>query len=284
MSPDVVSVTLRAAGFVALLQAVGIVIFVTLWRDRITQSSTRIRRLGLFAALAGVLLLLAHQGIEAAHMADDFSGMFDGDLQRLSLASSGGVAHFLQVLGLSLLAMGLWRPNRFGFAAIAGATLAILAFAITGHTRVQAMRWLLAPLLVIHILIIAFWFGALAPLWLVSKHETLNDAIGILHQFSRIATWLVPGILVAGLAMAITLVPNLQVLQQPYGQLLAAKLVGFGLLMGLAASNKWRLVPALEAGRAGAAAQLRRAIGSEYLLIIAVLSVTAVMTAFYSPN
>ncbi|MEO7206818.1 MAG: hypothetical protein ABI145_08520 [Steroidobacteraceae bacterium] len=48
-----------------------------------------------------------------------------------------------------------------------------------------------------------------------------------------------------------------------YGTLLVAKFAGFVLFMGLAALNKW--------------AWLRR----EYVLI-AVLSITAVMTAFYS--
>lgn len=52
--------------------------------------------------------------------------------------------------------------------------------------------------------------------------------------------------------------------------------------MGLAALNKWRLVPALAASHAKSGGMLRRSIGAEYLLSVTVLSVTAVLTAFYS--
>ena len=43
--------------------------------------------------------------------------------------------------------------------------------------------------------------------------------------------------------MAVLLLPNLSALSEPYGKLLIAKVVGFALLMGLAAANKWRLGP-----------------------------------------
>ena len=283
MSPDLVSVTLRAAGFVALFQAAGIAFFLAIFGDRLIHAGAGIRRLGLAAASGGILLLLTHQAFEAARMADDFAGLFDTDMQRLALSSTGGAAHLIQVLGLLLVALGLWRPKRFGsFMTIAGATLAIVAFTITGHTSVHVMRWLLAPLLMVHLTVVAFWFGALAPLFLISRREALSDAARILNQFSAIASWLVPCILLAGLTMAIILAPDLSALRRPYGQLLAVKLVGFGLLMVLAAVNKWRLAPAFTAGRATSGAALRHSIAVEYALIVVVLSVTAVLTSFFS--
>ena len=84
--------------------------------------------------------------------------------------------------------------------------------------------------------------------------------------------------------MAFMLAPDVSVLRRPYGELLAAKVIGFGLLLGLAALNKWRWVPALAAGETAARAALRRSIATEYALIAAVLSITAVLTAFYSPE
>ena len=283
MSPDLVSVTLRAAGFVALFQAAGIAFFLVIFGDRLIHAGVGIRRLGLAAASGGILLVLTHQAFEAARMADDFSGLFDTDLQRLALFSTGGAAHLMQALGLALVALGLWRPKRFGsFITIAGAAFATVAFALTGHTSVHALRWLLVPLLVIHLAIVAFWFGALAPLFLISRREALSDAAWILNQFTAIATWLVPCILLAGLTMAIILAPDLSVLRRPYGQLLAVKLVGFGLLMVLAALNKWQLAPAFAAGRVRSESALRRSIAIEYVLIVIVLSVTAALTTFFS--
>ena len=84
MSPDVVSVTFRAAGFVNLFQAAGIAFFLAQFLDRLTHAGTRVRRPGLVSASDGVLLLLAHQDAETIRMADGFSGLFDWDLRRLS--------------------------------------------------------------------------------------------------------------------------------------------------------------------------------------------------------
>ena len=285
MSPDVVSVTLRAAVFVSLFQATGIAFFLAIFSDRLTHSGSSIRRLGLVAASVGVGLVLGHQSVEAARMADDFSGAFDADLQKLALFSSGGVEHLTQALGLMLLALAYWRPARFGAAVgLAGAALAIAAFAFTGHTSVHPLRWLLAPLLTTHMLIVTFWFGALAPLFIATRHETLTDSASIMEKFSAIAGWLVPGILIAGLIMAVILAPDWSVLRRPYGALLTVKVLGFALLMGLAALNKWRWTPALVAGESRARASLRRSIAAEYLLIVTVLSVTATLTALYSPE
>jgi putative copper export protein len=60
--------------------------------------------------------------------------------------------------------------------------------------------------------------------------------------------------------------------------------VGFTLLMGLAAANKWRLGPALAQGTADSGRRFRRAVGAEYVLIVAVLTITVVMTSFFSPE
>ena len=59
--------------------------------------------------------------------------------------------------------------------------------------------------------------------------------------------------------------------------------VTIGRELALAALNKWRLGPAL-ASTSGAAATFQRVVGAEYLLICAVLVVTAVMTTFFSPE
>ena len=285
MSPDSVSVIVRAGAFVALFQAAGIAVFLAMFGDRIAYSGSVIRRLGLIAAAGGILLVVAHQALEATRMADDFSGLVDADLQRLALSSTGGAAHATQVLGLVLVAVGLWQSQGSRtVVAMGGATVAISAFLITGHTSVHALRWALAPLLALHLCVVAFWFGALLPLIVVTLREAVADAAWIMDKFSAIAGWLVPGILLAGLAMAFILAPDVSVLRRPYGKLLAAKVIGFGLLMGLAALNKWRWVPALAAGETAARGALGWSIATEYALIAAVLSITAVLTAFYSPE
>jgi putative copper export protein len=168
--------------------------------------------------------------------------------------------------------------------AVLGAVLAACALVLTGHTSVNPRRALLAPLLCVHLLVVAFWFGALAPLWLALAHEAPADAARVLRRFSALATWLVPCIALAGLAMALVLIGELAVLRRPYGLLLLAKLGLFGVLMVLAAINRWRFRPALEAAVPPARRALQRVIVAEYLLITAVLAVTAALTTLYSPD
>jgi len=140
----------------------------------------------------------------------------------------------------------------------------------------------LAPLLALHLFIVAFWFGSLIPLAVVLRVEDRETAADLLKRFSSVSAWLVPVILLAGISMAWILASSLRVLGQPYGQLLMVKLAGFGLLMLLAAANKWRLARAFEQGSSDTA--LRRSFAVEWVLIVAILSVTAVLTSFYSPD
>jgi putative copper resistance protein D len=73
-------------------------------------------------------------------------------------------------------------------------------------------------------------------------------------------------------------------MRDPYGESLLAKIAGFMVLMGLAAANKWRLGPALTRGAVQSGLRFRRSLVAEYVLIVAVLAVTAVMTSWFSPE
>jgi putative copper export protein len=282
MSPDSLSVIVQAGGYVGLLQAAGAVMFLRRFGAALAASRRRVRGLGVVAALVTIPWVAAHLLLDAARMAGEYQGIMDPDLVRLALYSGSGAAHLLQIAGLALIATGLQRERR-PVAGI-GAALAILAFPLTGHTSVHAMRWLLAPLLALHVGLVAFWLGALAPLLLALRHETGADAGCLLRRFSALAGWLVPCIPVAGIAMALVLVPDAAALRRPYGQLLCAKLAGFALLMGLAVLNRWRWVPMLARDGARASVALRRSVVGEYLLISAILSATAALTTFYSPD
>ena len=286
MSPDSASVATRALAFVALFQATGTGIFLVLFGRMLSTSAAAIRRIGTIAAVVGIVFLLAHQLFEAARMADDWSGLFEADLQIIGWTSSNTVFHVGAVVGLICVAASLVRQSPGGTrGAVLGSTIALCAFLLTGHTSVHRLRWVLAPLLAVHVLIVAFWFGALVPLYLLCQKESLTVAAGVVKRFSAIAGRLVPVIAVAGLLLAIILsAADTSMLLRPYGQLLLAKLAGFGLLMFCAAYNKWRLTPAIVGGQHAALRSLRRVIAAEYAIIIAVLCVTAVLTTFYSPG
>jgi putative copper export protein len=65
--------------------------------------------------------------------------------------------------------------------------------------------------------------------------------------------------------------------------MLIAKVTIFAVLMTLAALNRWRYGPAL-ASTPSFALAFQRTVAVEYVLICAVLTVTAIMTTLFSPN
>ncbi len=289
---DALSVLLRALSLILVLQAAGAALFAAMHGRDLAGSRAATRRLGRIAAIAGAVCVVGHLALQAGRLAGDLSGVLDGSLLELELASHAGAAAGLSLLGLALIAVGLsfdrqteWADGELSrAAALVGAALVVASFALTGHTSVSPHRSILAALLTLHLLIIAWWFGALPPLYLASLEESPARAGRIVERFSSVAAWLVPGILLAGLALAALLLGSLGALRRPYGELLLAKLGGFALLMGLASLNKWRLAPAIARSEGGSLLAFRRSVATEIALIAAVLAVTAVMTTFFSPQ
>lgn len=282
IQPDTLSAALRGLSFIALFQTAGMALFTALVGQPLQASAASLRRIARLSAIAAVALLLGQYVLEAARMADDLSGILDASLQTLVLHSTSSVVLAVRVIGLTILAITAGR-NGGAIFSVLGALTVSASFILTGHTWVHPLRWWLAPLLWIHVTIVAFWFGALVPLYVASVRETPTVAAGVTAAFSRIAGWLVPCIAAAGLFLALVLIRHLAEFRLPYGLCLLGKVAGYSLLMGVAALNKWRLGPALASGNTGAAQAFRLALTIEYALISAVLCVTAVMTMFYSP-
>jgi putative copper export protein len=281
VSPDALSVLLRAASFVALLQAAGISLFLALFSRHLSAAGAGIRRLGVRSAAVALPLLAAQLFLEAARMAGELDGVLDWSLQRMVLGSAAGAVFGVRVLGLVLIATALAASGRLAQVTACGGDLLVAAsFALTGHTAVHPERWLLAPALVTHLLVATFWLGALPALYLATLREETDRAARMIEAFSRVAVWVVPVLAVAGVTMLVALVPGLAVFAQPYGWLLLFKMTGFALLMGLASANRWRLGPAVARGATRA---FKRSLVAEYALIVAVLAATATMTSLYSP-
>jgi len=285
MPVDVLSVSLRAASFLTLFQAAGIALFLALREQELPNTVRPLRRIGTVVALIAASLLLAHYLLEAARMSGELGGMLDPTLQGLVMRSAASVTLSWRLLGLLLIVDGLWRAGSGGrTAGVIGAVVVLASFTFIGHTSKDALRWLLSPLLLTHLSVVAFWYGALLPLYLVSAREPPETAGRVVQGFSARAVWLVPVLLLAGLGLAAALLPSLAALQRPYGELLIAKVLGFGALMPLATLNRWRFGPALQRGGLAAGRRFRYVVATEFTLLAAILCVTAVMTTFYSPE
>lgn len=285
MSADLLSVALRALGFVALFQAAGIAIFVALLGQPLASTEPVLRRLGRHAALIAAALLIGQYLLEAARMSGELSGALDPALQGLVLGSATSVTLIWRLLGLLLIAGGLRRAGAAAtVVSVAGVVMVLAAFTFVGHTSNVPLRWILSPVLLAHLAVVAFWFGSLLPLYLVSLREPAAASERIVQEFSARAIWLVPGLLLAGLLLASLLLPDLAALRTPYGELLIVKVLGFSALMVLAALNRWRFGPALGRGDVAAGRRFRYVVTAEYGLMATILCITAVLTTFYSPE
>jgi copper resistance protein D len=309
--PDILSVVLRAVSYVLQLQAAGAVFFAAAFGPALTISLNGVRSLARVSALAAIFAVAGHYVLQAGRMAGEMSGVLDGSLQAMAWSSRSGGAFAVRELGLLLIVAGMRAvtgrvaPSRFSTSSIAipgalalkrfsargftivgvtGAVLVAASFTLSGHTDANPRHGLLAPLLLAHLLIVAFWFGALVPLCLVTLRESRERVARVVALFSEAAFWLVPLILAAGVAIAVVLLPNFAALRQPYGELLLAKSSLFAVLLGCAAVNKWRLGPSLGGTDSRAARTFRRVVISEYALMVVALSATAVMTTFFSPE
>lgn len=285
MLVDGLSAGLRALSFIALFQATGAAMYLACFGGLVVTTRRAIQRLSVVWALIAIALLVLQYSLEAARMGGDLASMMDGELQALVFHSSAALALALRVAGLTVLAIALRMKSKPSIALVVTATMVVLlGFTLMGHTTSHSPRWLLVPLLLAHLIVVAFWFGALVPLRLAARYENPRTAGAAIEAFSTAATWIVPALFIAGLALATVLLGGFAGLRTPYGQLLILKVVGFFLLMGLASLNKWRLGPAVASGDARLTRHFRRSLQIEYVIVAAVLTVTAVMTTFFSPD
>lgn len=282
---DLVAIGLRTLSSAAALLAAGLPIFIVLVGQLLDRAAHAIRSTGLRTVIIAAALTVLHVLVEPVRLVGAWSGLYDWSLHLLLLESEFGAAIGFRVLGLAIIAVSLLKADRTGdgFAMI-GAILIAAAFALTGHTAADPQRWLLAPVLFLHLLAVAFWFGSLWPLVIATKFESAAVAGAVVGRFSGFALCVVPLILLAGVAMSALLLPGLSSLRSPYGILLLTKVGGFAILMALAALNKWRLTPGISKGNPSFVRAFRSSVTAEWILIFAVITVTTVMTALFSPD
>lgn len=285
MPVDVVSVIVRALSFIAILQAVGVAIFLPLLGSPLAEQGQRaLRQLMRRSALIALPLLVLHFVLEPARMGGEFAAIADSDLRSMALRSPMATALAWKLTGVFLVASGSWSRKHGKGLGLLGAAVALVGFTQTGHTATHSAHLLLQCLLWVHLAIGAFWFGALLPLNRIVRNEPAAMAAALVQRFSSIAGWLVPGLAIAGVAMASLLLGSMRALATTYGVLLLGKLLLFAVLMVLAALNRWRYGPALASQRNGAADAFCRTLQLEYFLLAGILLVTATLTTLFSPE
>ncbi len=285
------SLTLASAAFYgsALVAAGSVPLKLALREMPATAQSALARQLAVAAWLA-IALVLLQWPLQAAFLGGGtLASAFDPFLLELVFDSPQGNRILLALAGLLLLQAILlerWRGGAVvALAGVLGAFLVLLAFVQTGHTRDEP-RWLLGGLLLVHLAAVAFWIAALHPLLqLAARADDQRNSARVLERFGRISAVSVGLLAVAGVVLAWMFLGGLvPLVTTGYGQLLLTKLALVATLLGFAAWNKWRLVPAFEQGDAQARMRLRRSIRIEMLLFLSILLVTAFLTTTASPG
>src|SRR5205085_4407501 len=183
----------RPPSFGPLFQAAGAAPFSAAFAPPLAPPAPAIRGTGVRAAAGALAVLAAQYLIEPVHLAGEWAGIADASLHRLVLSSSTGAALAVRAAGVAGVALGLRYDGLAArSAAVAGSLAALSSFALTGHTAVDPHRLLLAPLLLVHLILAAFWFGSLWPLRQLCVLEPRAQAARVIEAFSSGALWLVP--------------------------------------------------------------------------------------------
>lgn len=192
---------------------------------------------------------------------------------RLGADTTRGASAAVAIAGLAVMLLGLRRSSRPVL--FLGALAAVGSVALTGHTGTADPRWLMGPLLALHVALAAFWLGSLVPLLEALRRR--REPRQALAGFSRLALVTVPALIFLGIKLAIDRIGAWNALTDtPYGLLLTAKAATVAAMLGLAALNKWVLTPRLpkSADRLSAAIRAELALGVAVLMLTAVLAQT----------
>lgn len=277
----ITSLLAKASGYAAALLAMGGVLFSVAFAGRADAATLRLaRRLAVAAALVGLAVLAARFGLRAARISGmGWEGATDPTMLGFIWDSPLGTAAIWRGLGLAaILAVLLAGAGRI--VALGGAVAVAISYTQVGHTLGDP-RWALAVLLTLHLLMVSFWVGALAPL-----HRAAGDTTGapLLHTFGLAAGGAVALLAVTGVGLAYLLVGSFSgLIGTAYGLGLLGKVGLVSGLLALGALNKWRLVPALRDGDPGATPALRRSIRVEGAIVVIVLLATSAITTVTTP-
>ena len=153
------------------------------------------------------------------------------------------------------------------------------SYALLGHTTELAPRPLLAGLLLVHLLVAAFWVGSLPPLAWAARRDG-PGAARLVENWARVASVAVPVLVAAGLLLAWWILGGVgELLGSWYGWALLAKVALVAVLLGFAAWHRFRLTPALAARAPGAGARLARSVTAEAVVALLVLWAAAEMVS-----
>jgi putative copper resistance protein D len=270
--------------YLAMFIATGGLIFEILFRRQVPEATRRhVARLIGIAAWAGLVLVGARLAVAAGNLGGDLASMGDPVLLGLVMKSPLGMASVLAGIGFAMITvMGRVKARGEQTARVVAAATVLLSLTVVGHAT--TLGAITGVLLALHLGGVAFWLGALLPLRQmcvgagnVASASVLAD---VAARFGWIAQRVVAVLIIAGVAYVAILTGSVMaLLTSAYGLTLLAKIGLVAGLLGLAARNRFRIVPALQAGDLSAVRNLRDSIDREIIVALVILAMSSLLTS-----
>ena len=270
---ELASITSKFAIYLGVLTSVGTVFAAILFRlSDFRGFTSRFALLGIAAAAVGFLLA-------GAALTGDVSGMTDPEMLTLLWSTTVGTSLVLRIAGLGLLIFGLLLGRIGMVMSLIGGGLALWSFVNIGHISDRGSP-MLNIVLMFHLVAISIWIGVLSPLARLSQDATkILESAELGHNFGKVAVVFIPLLIIAGGYMGYVLVGSLSALfTGAYGQALILKTLSVAGLLSFAAINKLRIIPQIASGDQTATGRLVKSISYEWIVLIAILLITAVLT------
>lgn len=244
-----------------------VVLLGTTFLAAVTEPVPGQRRLALVAGGAAVITALAAAAANGPQIGPNV-GAFDGPASDVMLWRAGLVAAATAALAVGGAG---WRRGTTTVALLAaGAGLAVAT--LSGHADAQGGLAVVA--VAAHLVIAGCWLGAVPALLLAVGGD--RDAAGrVLGAFSRAATWLLVGVLAAGVAGAVALSGGPGSVAQDWGVIMAAKLAFVAMAALAGAWNRFNVLPHVRELRP---VDLRAPVLFEVVALVAIVTASVALT------
>ena len=256
----------------------------------------------LSAALAAMFSGLLWFLCSVANMSGTWAGVADHEVLWTVLNETAFGSVWMARMLLTVIILGVTAVRPF-WTEMAGrdlvtaclAAVLLASLAGTGHAQIEE-GWIGGVHVgsdAVHLLAAGAWLGGLVPLgyilleYSVRDGEPIVDVDRILLRFSSMGYVAVATLVVSGLINSWFLVGSVSsLLKTFYGQILLAKLAFFAAMLGLAAANRFWLVPRMIETRMGASGEaavwlgrLRyHVLGEQFLGLMILLAVSVLGT------
>lgn len=224
---------------------------------------------------------MVEEGIAGAVDLDMINIMWDSSIGDTTLWRSVGLIGAATVVMFSSK-FAVRKRSKCVLQALLVICLFVFSYSYTLVGHVSDLGVIEKGLLMVHVIVMAWWFGALYPLKQASNNTNYEQLHHLMEVFGKQASVMVTLLLLAGLILAIQLLGSVEALfSSSYGQALLVKLFLVTCILAIAAKHKLKLVPQLKnnIGRE----VLSKSISTEMIIAFAILTITAGLTSVVGP-